>query len=242
MDKDGNEPGAGPRHRLDGLHHIRHWVFDLDNTLYPADSRLFHQIDRRMGEFVADLLDLDFDAARLIQKTYFRDYGTTLRGLMIHHRVDPHAYLDFVHDIDLSVLPNNRPLVEALARIEGRKVIFTNASRSHAEQIVEHLGIASHFDGIFDIHDADYVPKPESETYDRFIAAHGVAPGKAVLFEDSVANLHPAAALGMTTVLVRPGEDGVENDASDGAVHHVTDDLAAWLHEAASAIAVSGGG
>lgn len=242
MIKDGHQRRAGQKRASGELGHIRHWVFDLDNTLYPAESRLFHQIDRRMGEFVAELLGLDFDSARRIQKTYFRDYGTTLRGLMIHHGADPHAYLDFVHDIDLSVVPDNQPLAAALARLEGTKVIFTNASRGHAEQVTEHLGIAHHFDGIFDIHDAEYLPKPASETFDRFVAVHGVSPGAAVLFEDSVANLQPAAALGMTTVLVQPGEDGVANDAGDDAVHHVTDDLAAWLHEAASAIAASGGG
>ena len=211
------------------LAHDDTWVFDLDNTLYPAGCQLFHQVDRRMGEYIARMFGLDAGAARKLQKDYFRTYGTTLHGLMVNHEVDPHDYLDFVHDIDLAVMDPAPDLDAAIAALEGRKVIFTNASRNHAEAVIERLGIARHFDGIFDIHDAAYVPKPEPETYDRFIAAHAIAPGRAVLFEDTAANLAPAHARGMATVLVTPGEDGVTNDAAAPHVHHVADDLAAFL-------------
>ena len=208
---------------------IHHWVFDLDNTLYSADSHLFDQIDRRMGDFIASLLDLEYLAARKIQKDYFHTYGTTLRGLMLHHKVEPKTFLDFVHDIDLSVIPENAALINALDGLEGDCVIFTNASRDHAEQIVEHLGITRFFDGIFDICDADYLPKPEMETYDRFIKTHAIDPARAILFEDTAANLKPADQLGMTTVLVTPGEDGVTNETNADHIHHITDDLAHWL-------------
>ncbi|MQA67442.1 MAG: pyrimidine 5'-nucleotidase [Alphaproteobacteria bacterium] len=215
------------------LAHVDTWVFDLDNTLYPATCDLFHQIDRRMGEYIAGMLGLDATAARKIQKDYFRTYGTTLRGLMVNHGVDPRAYLDFVHDIDLAVMDPAPLLDAALAGIEGRKVIFTNASRAHAEAVIRRLGIDRHFDAIFDIHDALYVPKPEEETYDRFIAAHGIVPAGTVLFEDTAANLAPAHARGMATVLIRPGEDGVDNDDAAPHVHHVADDLAAFLRSLA---------
>lgn len=205
------------------------WIFDLDNTLYPAGCRLFHQIDRRMGEYIGGLFGLDATAARKLQKDYFRAYGTTLRGLMVNHKVDPHHYLDFVHDIDLAVMDPAPALDGALARLPGRKVIFTNASRNHAEAVIARLGIARHFEAIFDIHDADYVPKPEPETYDRFIALHAILPARAALFEDTAANLAPAHARGMATVLVTPGEDGVENDAGGPHIHHVAPDLAAFL-------------
>lgn len=217
------------------LSHVDTWVFDLDNTLYPAGCRLFHQVDRRMGEYIGNLFGLDAEAARKLQKDYYRAYGTTLRGLMINHRVDPHHYLDFVHDIDLAVMDPAPALDAALSRLDGRKVIFTNASRNHAEAVIARLGIARHFEAIFDIHDADYVPKPEPETYDRFITAHAIAPARAVLFEDTAANLAPAHARGMATVLVVPGEDGVANDAAADHVHHVADDLAAFLETLAVA-------
>lgn len=211
---------------------MEHWVFDLDNTLYSAECRLFHQIDRRMGEFIAGLLDLPYDEARRLQKHYFRTYGTTLRGLMTHHRVDPEEYLDFVHDIDLTAIDPDPALDRAIAGLPGTKVIFTNADRSHAAQVIERLGIARHFTGIFDIFDAKFVPKPDPGIYELFVARHGIRPDRAVLFEDTAANLAPAAALGMTTVLVTPGEEGVSNDEDAGHVHHVTDDLAAWLEAA----------
>ena len=219
---------------------VETWIFDLDNTLYSADCRLFHQIDKRMGEFVSRLLGLDAEEARKVQKKYFRDYGTTLRGLMLNHGIDPMPYLDYVHDIDLSVIPPAPALDAALKALPGTKVIFTNASRDHALKVTERLGIAHHFDGIFDIHAAGYVPKPEAEVYHRFVAAHGVAPGRAVLFEDTAANLAPAAALGMTCVLVTPGEDGVANDRRAPHIHHVTDDLAGFLGRLGAGRATAG--
>ena len=224
-------PTARGRAALDGQN-IEHWVFDLDNTLYSADCQLFHQIDRRMGEYIAELFELPFDDARALQKHYFRTFGTTLRGLMTNHDVDPRAYLDFVHDIDLTVIDPNPALDRALDRIPGPKVIFTNADRNHARQVIERLGIARHFEGIFDIYDAGFVPKPDPGIYDLFVERHAVRPERAILFEDTAANLEPAAALGMTTVLVRPGEDGVANDPGAAHIHHVTDDLTSWLEGA----------
>ncbi len=219
---------------------VEHWVFDLDNTLYSAQCRLFPQIDRRMGEFVSKLLDLPFEDARRLQKKYFHTYGTTLRGLMTHHQVDPKAYLEFVHDIDLTVIPPDPALDAALGRLPGTKVIFTNADRAHAEQVIQRLGIAGHFYAIFDVEDAKYVPKPDPVTYDLFVARHNILPKRSVLFEDTATNLMPAAVLGMTTVLVTPGEDGVRNDQSGEHIHFVTDDLAAWLENAARGFPMAG--
>ena len=229
------EANASPADRAENavMVGVEHWVFDLDNTLYSAQCRLFHQIDRRMGEYIAGLLGLAYEDARRLQKEYFHTYGTTLRGLMNHHQVDPSAYLEFVHDIDLTVIAPDLALDTALARLPGIKVIFTNADRTHAEQVIGRLGVARHFGAIFDIHDAGYVPKPEPQTYDRFVARHGITPEQSVLFEDTAANLRPAAALGMTTVLVTPGEEGVANDENGDHIHHVTDNLAGWLENAA---------
>jgi putative hydrolase of the HAD superfamily len=231
---------AAPAAGTEPLSHVRHWVFDLDNTLYPATCDLFRQIDRRMGAYIARLLALGPEEARRVQKRYFRAYGTTLRGLMIHHRVDPRAYMAYVHDIDLTVMAPDPALDAALAALPGPKTVFTNASRAHAVQVLERLGIARRFGAIFDIHDAGYLPKPEPETYRRFIADHGVVAAETALFDDTAANLAPAAALGMTTVLVRPGEDGIDNDPAAPHVHHVADDLAGWLGAVARARARPG--
>lgn len=237
------EPATGPGvATTDGmaLDHICEWVFDLDNTLYPAHCHLFDQIDRRMGEFISGLLDLDFTLARRLQKDYFHHYGTTLRGLMDNHGVDPDQFLTYVHEIDVSVVPESPALVAVLDRLDGRKVVFTNGPRSHAHTILERLGVHTHFDGIFDAADAGYIPKPDPECYRALIANHDIDPKGAILFEDIERNLVPAAALGMTTVLVTSMacEEEVQVPPEDGHathVHHVTDDLVGWLERVVAA-------
>ena len=209
--------------------HVETWVFDLDNTIYPARHNLFDQVDVRIGAFIAGLLDLDAGAARRIQKQYFRDHGTTLNGLMLHHDVDPHEFLGFVHDIDVACIPPNPELDRNLERLPGRKLIFTNGSTGHAENVLGRLGVAGRFDGIFAITDADFVPKPEAAPYATLIERFSIDPASAVMVEDIARNLEPAAALGMTTVWVRTesawGIEGAEKDY----VHHIIDDVADWL-------------
>lgn len=210
-------------------HRVEAWIFDLDNTLYPASCNLFAQVDARMSAFIQDLLSLGPGEARRIQKSYFREHGTTLRGLMDHHQVEPEAFLAYVHDIDFSVIPEAADLEAALARLAGRKLVFTNATVRYAEQVLARLGIAHHIEAIFDIAAAGYRPKPEPESYRRLIAEHGIDPRRAVLVEDIARNLAPAAALGMTTVWVPNAADWSRDGAEDGHVHHVVQDLAAWL-------------
>jgi putative hydrolase of the HAD superfamily len=208
---------------------VADWVFDLDNTLYPARCRLFDQVDRRIGLFIQERLGLDASAARLLQKRYFHQHGTTLSGLMTHHGIEPELFLEFVHDIDISPVEPSPALDSALARLPGRKFIFTNGSNAHAARIMDRLGVARHFDAVFDIADAGYLPKPAAETYDRLISRHAIEPGRAVMIEDLPRNLRPAAALGMTTVLVLTGEEWAETDKAGDHIHHVTDDLVGWL-------------
>ena len=213
------------------------WVFDLDNTLYPASSDVFPQIDKRMKAFIADYLKLPLDEAFLIQKKYYHQYGTTLRGLMLENKLEPSLFLDYVHDIDHSVLEANPALDAALADLDGRKIIFTNGSERHAERVLDRLGIARHFESIFDIAAADFIPKPQPETYTTFIKRHAFDPRAAAMLEDSPANLVPALAVGMTTVLVREcepymcasghGPDPKTEDLSH--CHHVVEDLVDWL-------------
>ena len=213
--------------------HARVWIFDLDNTLYPAACNLFAQVDRRMTEFISDRFDLPWDDARAMQKQYFRSYGTTLRGLMTEHDVDPVAFLDYVHDIDVSPVCPTPELARALEGLPGRKLIHTNGSCRHAANVLARLGCADRFEGVFDIVEAGYVPKPDPRPYRMLADRFGIDPAEAVMVEDIARNLVPAAAMGMTTVWVaseadwgRPDRGGV---GAGRHIGHVTDDLVAWL-------------
>ena len=227
MPSKATSPGSG----LAGLHSRDAWVFDLDNTLYPAHCNLFAQIDVRMRSFIARFLDIPEDDAFRLQKQYFREHGTTLRGMMLNHGLDPVPFLDYVHDIDVSAVPDCPDLVAALDALPGRKLIYTNGSVRHAENILAKLGIADHFDEIFDIVAADYVPKPQPEPYRQLIARHAIEPARAVMIEDIAANLKPAAALGMTTVWVQTPSAWSRHGSDGDHIHHVVDDLGAWLSE-----------
>ena len=225
-----NNAFAG-RPDLAAVSHVDVWIFDLDNTLYPARCNLFQQIDRRMGEFIAELLAVSYDEAKLVQKSFWRQHGTTLRGLMLEHAVPPDAFLDYVHKIDLSVLPESPELAEALDRLPGRKMIFTNGTKRHAERVTRRLGIHDRFEAVFDIIDSEYLPKPNPLPYDVLIARHGVDPKRAVMVEDIARNLGPAHTLGMTTVWVPTESPSSREGAEDGHIHYVTPDLANWLIE-----------
>src|SRR5262249_24516586 len=209
--------------------HIECWIFDLDNTLYPASCRLFDQVDQRIGDFIADLLQVDAAEAKRLQKQYFSTYGTTLRGLMDHHGIAPQGFLDFVHAIDVTPVPPTPALAAALGALDGRKLIFTNGSVAHAERVMQRLGGTEPFAGVCDIVAADYRPKPDPATYAAMVERHRVDPRAAAMFEDIPRNLAPAAALGMTTILVRTLSEWAAADAPGDHVHHVTDDLVAWL-------------
>ncbi|PHP69117.1 pyrimidine 5'-nucleotidase [Zhengella mangrovi] len=216
--------------------HVTNWVFDLDNTLYPHHANLFAQIDVRMTRYVSDLLQLPRDEARKVQKDFYRDYGTTLKGLMEVHGIDPDDFLQKVHDIDYSWLEPDPGLGEAIAALPGRKFIFTNGDRGHAERTARQLGILDHFDEIFDIVAAGLVPKPAQETYDKFTALHRVAGEQSAMFEDLARNLTVPKALGMKTVLIVPrnfepdfAEVWERDEDHEGVVDHVTDDLKGFL-------------
>ena len=222
----------GPyRSDMQALREAEAWVFDLDNTLYPASCNLFAAIDERMRGYVAAFLGLDLDAAFAVQKQYFREYGTSLRGLMHRHGMEPEPFLEHVHDIDLTVLDPAPILDQALAALPGRKFVFTNASSRHAERVIARLGIDHHFEGVFDIAAARYAPKPEPAPYGTLVRQFGVNAGAAVMVEDMARNLAPAAALGMTTVWVRTGSDVGREGSDEGHVHHVCDDLTVWLQQ-----------
>ena len=206
------------------------WLFDLDNTLYSADCRLFDQIHVRMRDYLMDYFKVGEEAAARIRRKYFLEHGTTLSGLIANDGIDPAGFLDYVHDIDLSPVAPNPALDAALARLPGRKLIFTNADTGHAENVMARLGVAHHFEAIFDIVGADYICKPHPAPYAQIVADYGVPAGAAVMLDDMSVNLEPAAALGMTTVWVRTHYSWAGDEAEDpDHVHHVTDDVTAWL-------------
>ncbi len=212
------------------------WVFDLDNTLYPHHLNLWQQVDERIRDYIADFLKVTHEEAFRVQKDYYKRYGTSMRGLMTEHGMKPDDFLDFVHQIDHSPLTPNAALGAAIERLPGRKLILTNGTRRHADAVLARLELDRHFEGVFDIIAAELEPKPSPQTYDRFLAAHGVDAGKAAMFEDLARNLAVPHALGMTTVLVVPEHtrevfrEGWELEGRDAPhVDHVTDDLAGFL-------------
>jgi len=221
-----------------GFDHIETWVFDLDNTLYPHHLNLWQQVDERIRDYIARLLNLSRDEAFRLQKDYYKRYGTTLRGLMLEHGMQPDDFLDFVHEIDHSPLEPNPKLGAAIETLRGRKLILTNGTRKHADAVMQRLAIHEHFDDVFDIVAAELEPKPSPQTYERFLARHGVDPGKTAMFEDLARNLATPHAFGMTTVLVIPEgtrevlrEDWELEGRDADHVDHVTDDLVGFLQK-----------
>ncbi len=228
------EPRAAPaRCAITGC---KIWIFDLDNTLYPAECNLFAQVDQRMGDYIAKALGVPFPYARHLQKSYYRQIGTTLCGLMQVHKMQPEPFLDYVHDIDLSLLPALPELRRAIARLPGRRLIFTNGSRKHAEGVAQKLGLSDLFEDICDITACGYVPKPDRRAFEGMVARHGFEAREAAMFEDMPQNLEVPHALGMATVLVRstymdhPIQEKMKKWTSLPAhIHHATDDLTVYL-------------
>ena len=214
------------------LRDIETWVFDLDNTLYHVSANLFDQIDRRMCSYVADFLNIPAAEAYKVQKSFFREHGTTLRGLMDEHDMAPEKFLEYVHDIDFSSLEPRDGLDAALSALPGRKLIFTNADMPYSRKILARLGVAHHFEHIYDIVAANYVPKPFPPAYDILIERHDVTPESTIFFEDIARNLVPAAALGMTTVWVRGDDNWVLPGNEDAKPDYETTNLVAWLDDA----------
>ncbi|RRN64529.1 pyrimidine 5'-nucleotidase [Caulobacter sp. 602-1] len=210
------------------LSHVDTWLFDLDNTLYPLESEFMGLIEARMTDFVARMTGLPREEARALQKRYFTEHGTTLSGLMINHGMEPKAFLDEVHDVSMDRLVPDAALRQAIARLPGRRLIFTNGSLGHAERVLRHLNLHDLFDDLFAIETADYLPKPALATFDKITKLHAVRPPQAAFFEDSEKNLVPAARLGMSTILVGPHA----KDSTSEHVHFRTNDLAGFLSSA----------
>jgi len=234
---------ADPEYDYSPFGTVDAWIFDLDNTLYPRHTNLFLQVDQRIKDYVQRLLKLDANEAHRVQKDYYRRYGTTLRGLMEEHDIDSDDFLEYVHDIDHDPVETNPALTSAIARLPGRKFILTNGSRRHAEKVAERIGFTDHFEDIFDIVSAELLPKPNRETYDRFVATTGVAPARAAMFEDLARNLVVPKALGMQTVLIVPGgtrevfhEDWEIEGRDADHIDYLTEDLGDFLQNLVTAL------
>src|SRR3569833_4052454 len=219
--------------------HVTDWVFDLDNTLYPRECNLFAQIDLLISDYMVSVTGLPYAEARALQKTYYRDHGTTLHGLMLHHGVDPDHFLKTVHAIDYSGVAAHPGLAKALGALTGRKFILTNGDEGHASAVLDRVGAGGMFADIFDIRAMGFKPKPLPEAYESFFAAHGIDAKRAAMFDDLEKNLLVPHQVGMVTVHVVASED-FEHDQVDSwelgrttgpHVHHTTDDLAAFLRQ-----------
>jgi len=222
------------------LSHVQNWIFDLDNTLYRGDATFFSQIDKKMTAYISRYLALQPHEARLLQKQYYAEYGTSLSGLMSVHGMDPAEFLDYVHDVDLEMLKPDLQLRRHIDALPGRKFIFTNGSKGHAKNVSGHLNLFDLFDGSFGIEDGDYTPKPKRHPYEVFNDIYDVDPKTAIFFEDSVRNLEVPKAMGMITVLVTTEAD-FSNDPKETRpasadteapwVDYKTADITKWLKQ-----------
>ena len=199
------------------------WIFDLDDTLYPHEDNIFIQVKQKITEFISKDFNLNLRDADIERKRLYNSYGTSLRGLMTERKINPKHFLEFVHDIDLTVVKENPELNQALKNIKGHKVIFTNGSFNHAEKVLERIGIKENFNNIHSIETSNYIPKPSVEAYYNLIRKENIISKKSIMFEDTAWNLKTAKDLGMTTVLISPKNHLLENNKSDYIDYNITD-------------------
>jgi putative hydrolase of the HAD superfamily len=204
------------------------WLFDLDHTLYPPSVPILRLVEARIRDYMVRLTGLPADEAWALQKRYLDDYGGAVAGLVRHHGVDPHAFLADVHDVSVDSLSPDPELRQALIRLPGRRLIFTNGSARHAERVLARLGVDDVFEGVFHTEAAGLIMKPDPRAFDALIAAHAITPATTAFFEDRAVNLEPAARLGMTTILVGPDAAA----STDAFVQHRTAALASFLNAA----------
>ena len=209
--------------------HVRDWIFDLDNCLYPASAGLFDLIDERMAAYIQRLLDCGPEEAKRVQKAHFHEHGTTLAGLMRDHEMDPHHFLTDVHDVPLDRIPADDRLARLLPQLPGRRFLFTNGDAGYARRVLDRIGIGEHFDDLHDIHASSYRPKPDPSGYALLCERFGIDPARALLADDMVQNLAPAKALGMTTIWVDNGSERGNHNYDGRVVDERIADVGDWL-------------
>ena len=213
------------------LKKIKYWLFDLDNTLYSGDTKVFDQVDKKMSLFISDKLNVSVEEAKKIQKNYFHEYNTTLNGMIKNHEIDADEFLDFVHDVDLDFLKADKPLEQEISNLVGKKFIFTNCSKAHALNVTKRIGIEKLFDGVFDIVESDFIPKPSIEPYKKIIEKYKIEPQYCIFIEDIARNLKPAHELGMKTVWIKNDEPWAAKFSDADFINYKTDNLAKFLKE-----------
>ncbi len=211
------------------LNKIKCWIFDLDNTLYSGQTKVFDQVDKKMSSFISNKLNISLVEAKKIQKEYFHKYSTTLSGMMKNHKIDAMEFLDFVHDVNLDFLGKNKDLEKEIAKIAGKKIIFTNGSRAHAENVTKRIGINKLFDGIFDIVESNFIPKPSIEAYKILIEKYKIEPQYCIFIEDIARNLKPAHELGMKTVWIKNDEPWAAEFSNENFVNYRIENLTNFL-------------
>ena len=212
---------------------VNTWIFDLDNTLYSADSGIFQQVHQLMGEFISKNLSMDMSDAKKLQSKYYKQHGTTLRGLMDNHGIDPDHFLDEVHRLDYSIVGSNKTLNEELHKLEGRKIIYTNANKKHVIDVLDRIDLSNFFDEIFDIKMANYIPKPELKPYEQIINLFNIEPKSSAMFDDIAKNLVPAKKVNFTSVWIDAGYENFSDDikASKEYLDFSTRDLSLFLKD-----------
>ena len=210
---------------------IKYWIFDLDNTLYSGQTKVFAEVSKNMSAYISKKLDIDLLKAKELQKKYFYENGTTLSGLMKYDKIDPHEFLEFVHNIDISWLPKDLLLRQELIKIKEKKYIFTNGSHSHVKNVTKQLGIEDLFDDAFAITDANFIPKPNIESYKKMIKKFDLDPKKSILIEDIAHNLEQAKNLGMKTCWLENNETFAKKDADKPYIDYKIKSLPSFLQE-----------
>ena len=208
---------------------IKYWIFDLDNTLYSGDTKVFDQVDKKMSKYISGKLNVSIEEAKKIQKNYFYEYNTTLNGMIKNHKIDPDEFLEFVHDIDIDFLQKDPDLAKEIEKLEGKKIIFTNGSRKHAINITKKIGIDQYFDDIFDIVNANFIPKPAIEPYKKLVEKHKIDPKLCVFIEDIARNLKPAYEMGMKTIWIENEEPWAKKFSDSDFINYRTDNLSEFL-------------
>ena len=214
---------------MKNLKKIKFWLFDLDNTLYSGDTKVFDQVDKKMSFFISKKLNVDIAEAKKIQKSYFHEYNTTLNGMIKNHNIDAEEFLEFVHNVDLNFLKKDLDLKNELNNLMGKKYIFTNGSRAHASNVTKRIGIENIFDGVFDIVDSEFIPKPSIEPYKKIIQKYGIDPEYCIFIEDIARNLKPAHELGMKTVWIENDEPWAAEFSNETFIDYKTDNLSDFL-------------
>ena len=210
---------------------IKYWVFDLDNTLYSGQTKVFEQVDKKMSSYISSKLNVTLDEAKKIQKEYFHKYSTTLSGMMKHHKIDANEFLEFVHDVNLDFLKQDKDLENEITKIIGKKIIFTNGSKAHAANVTKRIGIDKLFDGVFDIVESNFIPKPSMKAYKKLIEKYKIEPQYCILVEDIARNLKPAHELGMKTVWIKNDEPWAAEFAGENFINYRTENLTNFLKE-----------